>query len=161
MLTGELHVEHLALTIVDDLIGRFNLIQERLYLGERLTAGCVLRIAANDASGSGKFVCKFASKKRVVLGRLGNNFGIWLRSVQRAEPTFKRKTPSKPELMHPCHGLGERQIEIRYDREILLRTGYLKQQKTGKPNGEQQQDYGEPENLRCYGLPERHRTRAS
>ena len=108
MLTGELHVEHLALTIVDDLIGRFNLIQKRLYLGERLTAGCVLRIAANDASGRGKFVCKFASKKRVILGRLGNNFGIRLGGVEGSEPTFKRKTPSKPELMQPRHGLSER-----------------------------------------------------
>src|SRR5438445_10980738 len=123
MLTGELHVEHLALTIVDDSIGRFNLIQERLYLGERLTAGCVLRIAANDASGSGKFVCKFASKKRVVLGRRGNNFGKRLGGVQGSEPTFKRKTPSKPELMHPCHELRKRQIQICYDGEIVLRTG--------------------------------------
>src|SRR5947208_15291937 len=110
MLTGELHVEHLALTIVDDSIGRFNLIQERLYLGERLTAGCVLRIAANDASGSGKFVCKFASKKRVVLGRRRNNLGKRLSSVQRAERPHKRKTPTKPALIHQCHTLGARKI---------------------------------------------------
>jgi hypothetical protein len=99
LLTGALHVEHLALTIVDDLIGRFNLIQERFYLGKGLTAGCVLWIGANDVPGSGKFLCKFATKKRVVLGRLGHNFGIWLSSVQGAEPTFKRKTPPKPEVM--------------------------------------------------------------
>src|SRR4030095_17119806 len=106
MFTGPLHVEHLALTIVDDLIGWFNLIKEDLYLGERLTACCVLRVGANDASGSGKVVCEFARKKRVALGRLGHNFGIWLRSVQGAEPTFKRKAPSKPELMQSRHGLG-------------------------------------------------------
>src|SRR4029077_4820413 len=156
MLTGELHFEHLALAVIDDLISRFNLIQERLNLGERLTAGCVLRIGANDTSGSEKFVCKFASKEVVIFGRLGDNFGIWLSSVQGAEPTFKRQTPSKPKLMQPCHGLGERHIEICNDGEILCRAGYLVQQKTGKPNCEQQKDYGESENLCCYGLLERH-----
>ena len=99
MLTGKLHFEHLALTIVDDLIGRFNLIKERFYLSESLTAGVILRIGANDPPGGGKFICKFASKERVILGRLGNNFGIRLRSVQRAEPAFKRKTTSKPKFM--------------------------------------------------------------
>ena len=83
MLTGELHVEHLALTIIDDLIRRFDLIQQRRYLGQRLTARCILRIGANDAPGSGKFLCKFASKKRVILGGLGNNFGIWLSERSR------------------------------------------------------------------------------
>src|ERR1044072_4678644 len=112
MLTGALHVEHLALTIVVDLIGRFDLIQERFHLSERLTARCVLRIALNDAPGSGKFLCKFATKKGVVLGRLGHNFGIWLSSVEGAEPTFKGKAPSKPELVQPCHGLGQWHIEI-------------------------------------------------
>src|SRR4029453_3460855 len=142
MLTGELHVEHLALTIVDELIGRFNLSQERLNLGERLTAGCILRVGANDASCSRKFLCKFASKKRVILGRLSNNFGIWLSSVQGAEPTFKRKAPSKSELMHPRHRLSERHIEICDDRQILLGAGYFKQQKTGKPDRQQK---GQPE----------------
>jgi hypothetical protein len=60
--------------------------------------------------------------------------------------------------MQPRHGLRERHIEICYDRQILLRARYLKQQKNGKRDGEQQQDYGEPENLRCHGLAERHRS---
>src|ERR1700745_915216 len=119
MLTGELYVEYLALTIVEDLIARFNVIQERLNLRERLTAGCILRIGANNASGSRKFLCKFASKNCVILSRLSNNFGIWLSSVQGAEPTFKCKAPSKSELMHPRHRLSERHIEIRNDSQIL------------------------------------------
>src|SRR5262245_39265864 len=128
MLTVELNVEHLALAIIDNLIGRFDLIQERRHLGQGLTARCILRIGANDASRSGEFLCKFASKKRVIFGRLRNNFRIWFVSVQGAEPTFKRKTPSKPELMQACHGLRERHIEIRYDREILRRARYFEQQ---------------------------------
>ena len=99
MLTGELHIEHLPLTIIDELIGRFNLIQERLNLSERVTASCILRIGANNASGRRKFLCEFASKECVIRSRLSNNFGIWLSSVQGAEPTFKRQTPSKPEFM--------------------------------------------------------------
>jgi hypothetical protein len=47
--TRALHVEHFALAIIDDLIGRFDLIQERLYLSERLTARCILRIGLNEA----------------------------------------------------------------------------------------------------------------
>src|SRR6266498_2864754 len=120
MLTGQLHVEYLALTIIDELIGRFDLIQERLNLSERLTAGRILWIDANDASSSRKFLCKFASKKRVILGRLGHNFGIWLSGVQGAEPTLKRKAPSKSELMYACQALGQRHIEICDDRQISL-----------------------------------------
>ena len=58
--------------------------------------------------------------------------------------------------MKPRQGLRERHIEIRYNCKILLGAGYLKQQKTSERDGEQQQDYGEPVNLCCYGLPERH-----
>src|SRR5262252_2538091 len=106
MLTRPLHVKHLALAITDDLIGRFDLVQKRLYFGECLTPGRILRIGVNDPSRRRKFVSKFAGKKRVILSRLGDNFAIWLRSVQGAEPTFKRKAPSQPELMQPCHRLG-------------------------------------------------------
>jgi len=160
MLTGDLHVEHFALTVIDDLISRLDLIQQRRDLGQCLTARCILWIGANDAPGSGKFVCKFTSKKRVILGGLGNNFGIGLRSVQGAKTTLKRKTSSKAELMKPRQGLRERHIEIRYNCKILLGAGYLKQQKTSERDGEQQQDYGEPVNLCCYGLPERHKNLA-
>src|SRR4030095_11035008 len=157
MLTGELHVEQLALAVVGDLISWFNLVQECFYLSESLAAGVVLRIGINDPPGRGKFLCEFAAKKRVVLGCLGHNFGIWLRSVQGSEPTFKGQAPSKPEFMQPCHGLGEWHIEICYDSEILLRARYLVQQKTSEGDGEQQQDYREAKNLCCYILPERHR----
>ena len=48
MLTGELHVQHFALAIIEDLIGRFDLIQKRRYLSERVTAGRVFRLGLND-----------------------------------------------------------------------------------------------------------------
>ena len=130
MLTGELQVEDLALTIIDDLIGGFNLIQKGLDLGERFASGHVLWIGVYNLSGSGKFVFKFASKKRVILGRLGNNFAIRLSSVQGSEPPFKRQAASKSHLIQPRHGLSKRHIEMCHDREILFRAGYLKQQKT-------------------------------
>ena len=53
MLTGELHVEHLALAIVDDLIGRLNLIQERLYLG--LASDCQVHPSDRLQSGAGQW----------------------------------------------------------------------------------------------------------
>src|SRR6266480_2675772 len=161
MLTGQLHVDHLALTSANYLIGGFNLIQQGLDLGQRFAPGCVLRIATNNASGGGKFVREFAGKKRVILGRLSNNFLIRLSCVQGSEPTFKRHAASKSELIQPRHRLGERHIEMCHDLEILLRVGYLQQQKAGKRDREQQQDYGEPENLRCNGLPEWHKSTAS
>ena len=83
-----------------------------------------------------EFVCKFASEKRVILSRLGNNFAIWLGSVQGAEPTFERKAPSKPELVQPRQRLGKRHIEIRDDRKILFCARYLVQQKASKRDGE-------------------------
>ena len=125
MLTGDLHVEHFALTVIDDLISRLDLIQQRRDLGQCLTARRILWIGANDVPGGGKFVCKFTSKKRVILGGLGNNFGIGLRSVQGAKTTLKRKTSSKAELMQPRQGLRERHIEFCYNCKILLGAGYL------------------------------------
>ena len=83
-----------------------------------------------------EFVCKFASEKRVILSRFGDNFAIWLGSVQGAEPTFERKAPSKPELVQPRQRLGKRHIEIRDDRKILFCARYLVQQKTSKRDGE-------------------------
>ena len=97
-------------------------------------------------------------KRRVILSRLSNNLAIWLGSVQGAEPTFERKAPSKPELVQPCQRLSKRHIEIRYDRKILFCARYLVQQKAGKRDGEQQQDYCQAKNLCCDGLPERHMT---
>src|SRR5262245_17933079 len=108
MLAGSLQVEHFSLAIVKDLVRRFNLVQTRLHLGERLTAGSVFRIGLNDAPRSSKFVSGFSSKPRIFLARLVDHFSIWLSSVQRTEPTFERKPSSQPVFVQPRHGLSKR-----------------------------------------------------
>src|SRR5262245_57107587 len=138
MLTGSLKVEHFPLAIVKDLIGRFNLVQKRLHLGEGLTAGSVFRIGLNDAPRGTKFVSGSSSKQRIVLARLGEHFAVWLSSVQRTEPTFECKPSSQPEFIQLRHGLSKRHIEIRYNRKIFGCVRYLVQQKARKRDGEQQ-----------------------
>jgi len=47
-----LHVEHLALAIIDGFVGRLNLIDERFYLSKRMAAGSISWLGVNDASRS-------------------------------------------------------------------------------------------------------------
>src|SRR5262245_21335901 len=113
------------LASADNLIGGFNLIQERFYFSEHFQAGTtqVSWILSYDASGRGKFVRKLAGKKCVVRAGFRDDLLIWLRCVQSSEPALKRQTPSKAVLIDPRYRLGQRDIEMCYDLEGLLSPG--------------------------------------
>ena len=100
MFTGQLQVEHLALTSVYDLIGGLDLVQQRLDLGDRFAPGNILRIGIEKSSNGGILLPEFACEKRVVSRCLGDDFLVRLSGVQSSEPAFKRQRSSKSDLIH-------------------------------------------------------------
>src|SRR5262249_30998008 len=134
MFASSLHIEQLALASTDDLIRRFNLIQQCFDFSQCFAASQAPRVRSNNATCSGKFIRKLAREKSVIRAGLRDYFLIRLNCVQCSEPALECQTPSKAELIQPGHGLRQREIETCHNLERLLRASYFGKQKAGKPD---------------------------